>query len=134
MDGQLRLQLAEEGADAERLDELTGFLRQELLQLDVDDVTALLAGEPPPGARGLDAATVGGLLVAIGSAAQGLSAVITAVKAWRARGGTAHRRVRLEIGDDELELSDATAVDQDRLIALFISRHTTESTSGEQSA
>ena len=45
MDGQLRLQLAEEGADEERLDELTGFLRQELLQLDVDDVTALPAGD-----------------------------------------------------------------------------------------
>ena len=29
---------------------LTGFLRQELLQLDVEDVTALPAGEPPLGA------------------------------------------------------------------------------------
>lgn len=134
MDGQLRLQLAEEGADEERLDELTGFLRQELLQLDVDDVTALPAGEPPPGARGLDATTVGGLLVAIGTAAQGLSAVITAVRAWRARGGTAHRRVRLEIGDDVLDLSDATGADQDRLIALFIGRHATGSASDERPA
>jgi hypothetical protein len=134
MDGQLRLRLAEEGADAERLDELTGFLRQELLQLDVDDVTALPAGELPLGARGVDAATVGSLLVAIGSAAQGLSEVITAVSAWRARGGTAHRRVRLEIGDDALDLSDATAADQDRLIALFIGRHTTGSATGERSA
>jgi len=133
MDGVLRLQLAEEGADAERLDELTRFLRQELLQLDVDDVTALPAGEPPPGARGLDAATVAALLVAVGSAAQGLSAVITAVSAWRARGGTAHRRVRLEIGDDALDLSDATAADQDRLVTLFIGRHTTGSASDERS-
>jgi hypothetical protein len=125
MDGMLRLQLAEEGADAERLDALTGFLRQELLQLDVDDVTALPAGEPPPGARGLEAVTVGGLLVALGSAAQGLSAIITAIRAWLARGGRAHRKVRLEIGGDALELSDATAADQDRLIALFIERHAT---------
>ena len=62
MDGVLRLQLAEEGADAERLNALTGFLRQETLQLDVNGVTGLPAGEPPPSARGLDAATVGGLL------------------------------------------------------------------------
>jgi hypothetical protein len=52
MDVVLRLQLTEEGADAEQLDELTGFLRQELLQLDVEDVTKLPAGEPPPGPGG----------------------------------------------------------------------------------
>jgi hypothetical protein len=132
MVGMLRLQLAEEGADPERLNVLTGFLRQELLQLDVDDVTALPAGEPPLGARGLDAATVGGLLIAVGSAAQGLSALITAIRGWTARGGTAHRKVCLEIGDDVLELSDATAADQDQLIALFIDRHATGETSGER--
>ena len=128
MDGVLRLQLAEEGADADRLDVLTGFLRHELLQLDVKDVTKLPAAEPPPGARGLDAAAVGGLLVGLGSAAEGLSAVISAIKAWLARGGSAHRRVRLEIGGDALELSDATAADQDRLIGLFLSRHSTGDT------
>lgn len=129
----LRLQLSEEGADAQRLDELTGFLRQELLQLDVDDVTAVPAGEPPPGARGLDAVTTGGLLVALGSAAQGLGAVITAITAWRARGGKAHRKVLLDIGGEALELSDATAADQDRLIALYIDRHATGGITGERS-
>ena len=32
MDGELRLQLSEEGADAERVAALTGYLRSELLQ------------------------------------------------------------------------------------------------------
>jgi hypothetical protein len=50
--GGLRLRLSEEGADAKRLDALTGLLRGELLQLEVEDVTALPAGEPPPGAGG----------------------------------------------------------------------------------
>jgi hypothetical protein len=31
--------------------------------------------------------------------------------------------VRLEIGGDTLELSEATAADQDRLIDVFIRRH-----------
>jgi hypothetical protein len=119
----LRVELAEEDADDERLDTLTRFLRQELLQLDVESVTEAPAGEPPPGARGLDAATVGGLLVGLGSAAQGLSAVISAVRAWLARSGNAPRRVRLEIGGDVLELSAATTADQDRLIGVFIGRH-----------
>jgi hypothetical protein len=123
MDSGLRLQLSEQGADAERLDALTGLLRGELLQLEVQDVTALRAGESPPGARGLDAVAVGGLLVGLGSSAEGLGSVISAVRAWLGRGGGTRRTVRLELGGDALELSEATAADQDRLIGLFISRH-----------
>ncbi len=126
MDGSLRVQLSEEGADAERLDVLTGSLRRELLQLDVQDVSALRAGKPPPGARGLDTVTAGGLLVALGSCEHGLSSVIAAINSWLARHKEAGHSVRLEIGGDALELSDAAAADQDRLIELFIARHATE--------
>ena len=65
----LRVAISEDGADVERLDTLTRFLRQELLQLDVEDVTTLRTGEPPPGARGFDVTTVGGLLVNLGHSA-----------------------------------------------------------------
>jgi hypothetical protein len=119
----LRVQVTEEGADAERLDTLTSFLRQELLRLDVDDVSRIPAGEPPSGSRGLGAVAVGGLLVGLGSAAKGLSSVISAIEAWLGRGTGVHRRVRLEIAGDVLELSDATKADQDRLIGLFVSEH-----------
>ena len=54
MDNELRVQLSEDGADAERLDALTGYLRQELIQLDVEDVAAVRLGEPPPGTRAFD--------------------------------------------------------------------------------
>ena len=135
MDSVIHVQLAEEDADGERLEALTGFLRKELLQLDVDSVTELAAGEVPLGARGADAAAVGELLVGLGSAAQGLSAVISAIKAWLSRGGSSSRRVRLQIGGDVLELSAATAADQDQLIGLFIGRHATgESETGDRSA
>jgi len=124
MNGELRLQLSAEGADAEELDVLTRSLRQELLRLDVADVTAQRAGGPPPGARGgLNAAEAGGLLVALGSDIQGLSAVIAAIRAWLARHRGARRRVRLEIAGDVLELSSATLADQDQLIRLFVGRH-----------
>jgi len=123
MDEELRLHLTEEGADADQLDELTGSLRQELLQLDVDDVTKIAPGESPPGARGLDAVTAGGLLVAVGSAAHGLSAVISVARAWLARGGRSHREVRLDIDGDVLNLSQTSEADQERLVDLFISRH-----------
>ena len=128
--GELRLQLSEDGADAVRLAALTGYLRAELLQLDVEDVTAMQAGEPPPGARVVDVAAVGGLLVTLGqsaeglrSSAQGLRSVVSAIRNWLLRGEGIHRTVRLELDGDALELSDASAAVQDRLIELFVSRH-----------
>jgi hypothetical protein len=125
MGGELRIQLAEDGADAERLDALTGFLRDELLQLEVEDVTALRAGEPPPGARVFDVIAVGGLLVSLGGSASGLGAVVSEIRKWLARGDGTRRTVRFEIGGDVLELSEATKADQDRLVDLFIDRHVT---------
>jgi hypothetical protein len=128
MDGELRLHLSEEGADAERLAVLTGYLRAELLQLDVEDVGALPAGEPPPGARVFGVATVGALLIALGQSAEGLRSVVSVIRDWLRRGQGTGRAVRLELGGDALELSQASAADQERLIELFIRRHATDGT------
>ena len=125
MDSELRLQISEEGADAERLAALTGYLRAELLQLDVEDVTAPQAGAAPPGARVVGVAAVGALLVALGQSADGLRSVVSAIGAWLRRGEGTPRTVRLELDGDALELSQASAADQERLIELFVSRHAT---------
>jgi hypothetical protein len=123
MDGDLRVLLDEDGADPERLETLTGHLRRELDQLDVEAVRPLTSGEAPAGTRGLDAVTVGGLLVALGSSSTGLAAVVTAVRSWLARSPGPARTVRVELGGDVLELSQASAAEQDRLVELFLSRH-----------
>jgi hypothetical protein len=124
MPDDMRLHLAEEGAGAEHIDALTGYLRRELLHLDVE-VTALPGGDAPPGTRGLDVVAVGGLLVSLGNSAAGLGPVISAVRRWLARGGGNRRTVRIEIGGEVLELSEATAGEQDRLVRMFVSRHST---------
>jgi hypothetical protein len=124
MDGELRLQLSEEGTDTQRLAELTGYLRAELLRLDVEDVKAVPAGEAPPGARGFDAATVGALLISLGQSAEGLRSVVSVIRGWLRRGAGEDRAVRLEIGGEALELSQASPADQERLIELFVTRHT----------
>jgi hypothetical protein len=122
--GELRVQLAEAGADAERLDQLTGYLRQELLELDVDDVKAVPAGEAPPGTRAFEALAVGSLLVTFAETTQGVRKVVTAIRAWLARGsGGVKRTVRLELDGDILELSEVSAIEQTRLIELFVTRH-----------
>ena len=124
MDGELRLQISEEDADAERLAVLAGYLRAELLELDVEDVTAPQVGELPPGARGAGMDVVGALLVALGQSAEGLQSVISVIRRWLDRSGGNRRTVRLELGGDTLELSQASVDDQARLIELFVSKHT----------
>jgi hypothetical protein len=123
MDMELRLQISEEQADAARLAEVTGYLRAELLQLDVENVTTPQSGDVPPGARVVSVAAVGTLLVALGQSVDGLRSVVSAIKDWLRRGEGTRRTVRLELDGDALELSQASAADQERLIELFVSRH-----------
>jgi hypothetical protein len=104
---------------------LTGYLRGELLQLDVENVTALPAGKPPPGSRAFDVAAMGALVIALGQSAEGLRSVVSAIRDWLRRGDGTRRTVRLELAGDALELSQASAADQQRLIELFVSRYTT---------
>jgi hypothetical protein len=115
--------LSEQGADEARLDALGRQLRQELSQLDVRDVRAAPTdAEAPPDSRGIDVATVGHLLVAL-LGTQGLPAVIGAVRGWLSREQAAPRSVRVELDGDVLELSGASDAEQDRLVELFLSRH-----------
>lgn len=121
--GELRLQLAESGTDAEHLDQLTGYLRQELLALNIGDVRSLAAGAPPPGTRAIDALAVGGLLVTLAEGTQNVRKAVAAIKAWLTRGAGVKRTVRLELDGDVLELSEASGTEQARLIELFVNRH-----------
>ncbi|MEU3771267.1 hypothetical protein AB0E55_39925 [Amycolatopsis keratiniphila] len=123
MTAAVRIRLGEDGADAERVDQLAGYLRGELIERGVADVKALPAGEAPPGSRGFDVATAGGLLVTLGQSADGLRSVVAAVREWLSRGGRVKRTIRLEIDGDVLELSEASLTDQDKLVDLFVSRH-----------
>lgn len=122
MGRQISLSLAEEGADDERLDALTGYLRNDLLQLDIDDVQRA-AGEAPTGSRAVDVAALGALVVTLGSTATGLKDVVAAVRGWLSRGGGVRRTVKIEIDGDVLELSEVSAAEQDRLVNLFVDRH-----------
>jgi hypothetical protein len=119
----VRLQVSEDGADPERIDQLARRLRDELLQLDVDDVRPLEAGPAPDGSRAFDVLAVGGMLVTVGRSAGSLLTVVSAIGRWLGRGAGPPRTVRLELNGDVLELSSASAADQERLVALFVSRH-----------
>ena len=118
----ITLALAEEGADPVRLDLLTRQLRDELDQLALADARPGPGPPAPPGTRGLDASTVSTLAVALlGSG--GLSALVTAVRAWVDRGHEAPRTIRVEVDGDVLELSGASAAEHDRIVSVFLTRH-----------
>ncbi|MEV7556010.1 hypothetical protein AB0N89_40880 [Amycolatopsis sp. NPDC089917] len=80
MTSAVRVRLGEDGADAERVEQLAGYLRGELFERGISDVKALPAGEAPPGSRGFDATTAGGLLVTLGKPADGLRSVVAAAR------------------------------------------------------
>ncbi|MBV9382579.1 MAG: hypothetical protein JO242_18185 [Streptosporangiaceae bacterium] len=119
----MRLQISEEGADAERLAALASYLRMDLLQLNADDVASVRDGEPPPGTRvgGRTAASV--LIVTLGQSAASLRWVLSAIKGWLRRSGAGRRQVLLELAGDALALTPASAADQERLTEVFVSRH-----------
>jgi hypothetical protein len=119
---ELRLEVGvEPDADAAELDEAAAQLQRELLELDVDAVKRLPAEAPPPGARAAEAAVLGGLIVDLGREAIG--AVVRTIQAWVARRSS--RSVKVALGADSIELTNASAEDQQRLIESFLARHAT---------
>ncbi|WP_432120142.1 hypothetical protein [Streptomyces sp. bgisy032] len=119
----LHILLTEEDADAEQIAELTGYLREELLDLDVDDVRTAPGGEPPPGARAVDVTQIGALLVTLGSSATALNQVITVVRSWLGRRHDTHPSLHLKMGDDVLEVSEATDDQVSEAFRIFVQRH-----------
>ncbi len=123
-DEAVELTLAIEGGedgDVRELDELTTQLRRLLLDLDVHAVEPVRGTAVPEGARSVDPATIGALLVTLASPV--LQQVVAFLDSWRK-----NRRVRnvtLTIGDDTIVLSDATAEEKQQLVDLFVARHVT---------
>jgi hypothetical protein len=117
---QLALQI-DAGADAddEEVDELASQLRRQLLELDIDSVDRIPAGEAPPGTRGGPLLLLGGLLVT--HSPEMLKMVVGVVQSWVA--GHQGRTVELQLAGDKLTLTGVSSEQQQQLIALFVQRH-----------
>jgi hypothetical protein len=115
------IELHEEGATPEELDRSTDRLRRELMDLDVDRVRKPSSGEAPAGARGIELAAIGALIVEFGRSTKTLSTVIGAIQSWL--GGHKDRSIKIEMGGDKLEIAGASSDEQQRLITSWIDRH-----------
>jgi hypothetical protein len=120
---ELRILLSEEGAEAEHVADLTGYLREELLQLDVDDVTHAPGEAPPPGARAGDVTQISELLVSLGGAVGALNQVMTVLRGWLGRCRESRPSLKVVLGDDVLEISGATDAQVAEVFEDFVRRH-----------
>jgi hypothetical protein len=105
------------GDEAEELAELAGWLRGELLDLNVQSVERLSDEAVPVGAKGV-AAVAGWLSVKLGPEA--LRTVLARVADWVIRND---RVVEVSYEGDTLKLSRATPEQQERIIDGWLARH-----------
>lgn len=106
--------------NAEDVAEATLRLRRELLDLDVEAVEVPTVGEPPPGARAVELAALGALVVTVGKS-QLLTSVVAAIRSWLA--GAPQRSIKLELDGDALELTGISSKEQRRLADEWLHRH-----------
>lgn len=105
--------------DADELDSLRGELGEELALLDVDAVERVAVGDPPAGARALEAAAIGQLLVKAGPGT--VLAIVRTVRGWLQRSRA--RSVELSLDGDTIKLSKVSVGEQERLLELFLAKH-----------
>jgi hypothetical protein len=110
--------------DAAELTQLTDRLRAELLDLDVDAVRRLAVREVPEDSKGTGWLAAGQLMVGLVATPEVLAAIISTVQSWLSRNRV--RSVKLTLGQDALEVSGVSSVEQERLIDLWIARHGTD--------
>lgn len=107
-------------ADDEELDQQLRWLREELLELDVESVDRVRGGTAPDGAKAPAADLVDTLVIAFSNSAV-LAALVGVVRTWLSR--ASGRKVKLQIGADSIEIEGLSAADQDKLIEQWIARN-----------
>ncbi len=106
-------------ADAEEVATLTQQLRQELLDLEVEDVVLVGEGQAPAGAKG-DPIAWGTLLVTLASGGV-LVNLIRMLQSWITR--DERRSVAIEVGGEKIDVKGLSTEEQRRLIEAWLERH-----------
>lgn len=102
--------------DPEETERQATQLRTELLQLDVDDVDHVSAGDAPEGTRAIELIALGSLLVKFGPDV--INAIAATLQAWLGREDG--RKITVHIGDNEITLDDASDEERRKLVAAFL--------------
>jgi len=115
----IQVRLTDSGAEADELEASASALREEVLDLDVEQVRRLTSDDAlPDGARAFDVASIGALLVTLSGSSELISQVVAVFKGWAERRGG--RTVEVTVGSHSIRLTGASRAQQDRLIDEFI--------------
>ncbi len=120
MDTEFKVEVFEPAADDEAVDQVAQNLRAELLQLDVSSVSPATAGPAPEGSKAVSLAAIGAIIVAVKGSAEAIDALVSTVRAWLKRSPVPERTLRLSLNGQTLELTAATAEQQQALVDQFV--------------
>jgi hypothetical protein len=119
MPNEIIIEVLDPTADADSLDRSAHALRQEILEIpDVESVTTRSEGPAPEGARGLDVAAIGELIVVAQSGVALASSLIGLMQGWLKRREPT-QSLKLTIDGKSIELT-ATAGQQQALVEEFL--------------
>jgi hypothetical protein len=105
--------------DEEELGRLTGQLRRRLLDLDVESVELVRGGHAPAGARAVDPAAIGSLLISLSP--QVLPMVLELVTSWVKSRPV--NEVEVTMGRDTIRIRNPSTEDEHALLEAFLRRH-----------
>ena len=116
-------------SDPVEIDALTRALRDEILEVDeVDRVEQASAGPAPEGAKGLDIAAIGALVVGVGPGVQAVVKVLEVVRNWLAGRSSSTPPLQMTIGDKSITVV-ADKKQQDALVAAYVAALTSRDAS-----
>jgi hypothetical protein len=119
MSDEILLELFDEDLDPAEAERMALSLRRELLEIDeVEDVAAATAGPAPPGARGVELASLGALVVAAQPTMAVLGKVLGLLRSWLKPGGAT---MRVTVNGQSIELTPSKE-QQDALVAGFLAQ------------
>lgn len=119
--GIVQVRIQADGAEDDELALAAGQLRQQLLQLDVEDVQLVSAGSAPDGSRSAGALAVGELSITILQSPELLTALIGAVSGWL--GARTARSVEVTLDGDTVKMTGAGSQERQQVVDAWLVRH-----------
>jgi hypothetical protein len=118
---EISLYLVDDTIDAEALAERAYRLKRELIEAGAHPVTPVPLGQPPSGSKAADPIAVGALILSLANSPSLIAAIAGTVQSWMNR--TATQRIRIKVGEKELEVAGPISAADEELIRDVIRRY-----------
>jgi hypothetical protein len=111
---EIALHLIDDTIDTEVLADRAYRLKRELVEAGAQAVTLVPAGRPPSGSKATDPIAVGALMVSLANSPSLIAAIAGTIQSWMNR--TATQRIRIKVGERELEVAGPVSPADEELI------------------